>query len=635
MKNSRLIAAYSFIIFTFVILFLRYGYLQLINHNQLLKQSINNYSSIVATQPVRGQIVDRNGIILADNDASYVVAALPKDLKGSQKKLFESMSKYLSITALDKKKFYATKNNSKNYDWVVIKDDLSDKEIANFTAHAYEFPELSVFARVKRNYPFDELYSHSIGYVGRISQKDKQKIKNQDYVSNDYIGKSGLEQYYESTLRGYLGKKSIKTDANGNEVGLIDSISATDGQTLHLTIDNKLQKLAWNLLGNNSGAIVVIDPNDGGVLAFVSKPGYNPNWFIDGISLDDWGDLMNDSKKPLLNRGAQGTYPPGSTFKPFLALTALFLGVRTPSSTIYDQGYYVIPGSTHRFRDSEKVARGKVNLMDAITYSSDTYFYKLGLDLGIDRANNVMPMFGFGRKTGVDLPIEDSGLLPSRDWKAKHFRDDYQKNWQAADSVIFGIGQGLNHYTPLQMAFATTIIANEGKVITPHFFKNTTDKNNVLIKSYVTNPHMLPINNSYFKFIKSAMQNVILKGTGHGISAGLQYTMAGKTGTAQVVAMNKDNRSAKFQGKQYKDHAWFTAFAPVDKPRIAIAVIVEHGGFGAASAAPIARKIFDYYLLGESAVVVNKLNDAVANTNDDSESINTSQLNWEDENESN
>ncbi len=627
MKKSRLIAAYSFITFTFGILFLRYGYLQLINHTQLLQQSINNYSSIVATQPVRGQIVDRNGVVLADNNASYVLAALPKDLKGSQKQLFESLSKYVNITALDKKKFYASKNNSKNYDWVVIKDDLSDKDIANLTAHAYQFPGLSVFARIKRNYPFDELYSHSIGYVGRISQKDKLKIKTQDYVSNDYIGKSGIEQYYESTLRGYLGKKSIKTDANGNEVGLIDNTAATDGKTLHLTIDNKLQKLAWDLLGDNSGAIVVIDPNDGGILAFVSKPGYNPNWFIDGISLDDWDDLMNDPKKPLLNRGAQGTYPPGSTFKPFLALTALFLGVRTPNSTVYDPGYYVIPGSSHRFRDSEKVARGTVNLMDAITYSSDTYFYKLGLDLGIDRADDVMPMFGFGRKTGVDLPIEDSGLLPSRAWKAKHFRDDYQKNWQAADSVVFGIGQGLNHYTPLQMAFATTVIANEGKVITPHFFKNTTDKNNVLIESYVINSHMLPIPNTYFKFIKSAMQNVVLKGSARGISGGLRYTMAGKTGTAQVVAMNKDNRSAKFQGKQYKDHAWFTAYAPVDKPKIAIAVIVEHAGFGAASAAPITRKLFDYYLLGESAVVVHRANDDAIDNNDESEANDTNQSN--------
>ena len=600
MKKSRLVAAYIFTLLTFITLFSRYGYLQLINHAQLLQKAINNYSSIVATEPVRGQIVDRNGVILANNEASYVLAALPKDLKGSQTQLFESLSKYINITPFDKKKFYASKNNSKNYDWVIIKDDLSDSEIANLTAHAFKFPQVSVFARIKRNYPFDEVYSHSVGYVGRLSQKDKQKTSSKDYLSNDYIGKSGLEEYYEKTLRGYLGKKSIKTDANGNEVGLLDNIAAVDGNTLNLTLDNNLQQLAWKLLGDNKGAIVAIDPRDGGILAFVSKPGFNPNWFIDGISLDDWGDLMDDPKKPLLNRGAQGTYPPGSTFKPFLALSALFLGIRTQDSTMYDPGYYEIPGSSHRFRDSEKVGKGTINLFEAITYSSDTFFYKLGLDIGIDRADKVMPLFGFGSKTGVDLPIEESGLLPSRAWKEKHFHDDYQKNWQAADSVVFGIGQGLNHYTPIQMAFATTIIANEGKVIKPHFFRSASDKNNVVVESYVVESSMLPISNSDFKFIKSAMQNVINKGTAAGISGGLQYTMAGKTGTAQVVAMNKDNRSSKFQGKQYKDHAWFIGFAPVDNPKIAIAVIVENAGWGASNAAPIARKVFDYYLLGPS-----------------------------------
>ena len=623
MNKSRLIAAYLFVILVFTSLFLRYGYLQLISHNKLLKQAINNYSSIVSTVPVRGQIVDRKGVVLADNNASYVLAALPKDLKGSQQKLFESLSKYISINSLDKKKFYASKNNSKNYDWIIIKDDLSNQEIATLTAHAYEFPTLSVFARIKRNYPFDDIYSHSIGYVGRISQKDKQTVNTQDYLSNDYIGKSGLEQYYENTLRGTLGKKSIKTDARGNEVGLIDNIAATDGNTLHLTIDNNLQKLAWDQLGDNNGSVVVIDPTDGGILAFVSKPGYNPNWFIDGIDFDDWSDLINDPNKPLLNRSAQGTYPPGSTFKPFLALTGLFLGIRTPSWSMFDPGYFVIPGSTHRFRDSEKVGRGTISLRDAITYSSDTYFYKLGLDIGIDKANEVMPMFGFGRKTGIDLPIEENGLLPSRQWKEKHSHDDYQKNWQAADSVNFGIGQGLNHYTPLQMAFATTIIANEGKVIRPHFFQSTTDKDNNVIESYVESSTMLPISNSDFKFVKSAMQNVVLNGTAVGISSGLMYTMAGKTGTAQVVAMNKDNRKAKFQGKKYKDHAWFIAFAPVDNPKIAIAVIVENAGWGAASAAPIARKVFDYYLLNKkpetNTVIVNNNESSQTDIEDESD----------------
>ena len=634
MGKSRLIAAYTFVAITFITLFLRYGYLQLVNHTQLLQQSINNYSSIVSTVPVRGQIMDRNGVILADNRASYIIAALPKDLKGSSAQLFESLAQYVNLTALDKKKFAAARHNSKNYDWVIIKDDLSDTEIANLTAHSYEFPQLSVYAHIKRYYPFDETYSHSIGYVGRMSLSDKQKTKGQDYLFNDYIGKSGLEQAYESQLRGILGKKSIKTDATGNEVGLINNTAAIDGYALKLTIDNNLQKLAWDLLGNNKGAIVAIDPNDGGVLAFVSKPGYDPNWFIDGISIDDWSDLTDDPKKPLLNRAAQGTYPPGSTFKPFLALSALFLGIRTPSSTMYDPGYYVIPGSTHQFRDSEHHGRGTINLFEAITFSSDTYFYKLGLDMGVDRAYKTMSLFGFGKKTGIDLPEEAKGLLPSREWKARRFaKDEYLKNWQAADSVNFGIGQGFNNYTPLQMAFATSIIANSGTVNKPHFFKNFSDKNGMIIESYSEPATQLAIPQKDFDFIKSAMQNVVMKGTARGISGGLKYTMAGKTGTAQVVAMNKGDRHAKFSGQQYKDHSWFIAFAPVDKPRIAIAVLVENGGWGASVAAPIARQLFDFYLLGpptpaainnqykkfvpESKVIKSNASNSTSNDEDD------------------
>ncbi|MBP9743314.1 MAG: penicillin-binding protein 2, partial [Burkholderiales bacterium] len=451
---------------------------------------------------------------------------------------------------------------------------------------------------------------HSIGYVGRVSQKDKAKIKSQDYVLSDYIGKNGLEQFYESKLRGYLGRKSIKTDATGNEVGLIENIPAVDGYSLQLTIDNNLQQLAWHLLGEQKGAIVALDPQTGGVLAFVSKPGYDPNWFIDGISLEDWSDLAEDSQKPLLNRAVQGIYPPGSTFKPFLALTALFLGARTYNSTIYDPGYFIIPGSHHQFRDSYRYGRGLIDLMQAIYFSSDTFFYKLGLDMGIDKADKVLPWFGFGRKTGIDLPQENTGLLPSRAWKAKRFaKNPYQRGWLPADSVTFAIGQGFNNYTPLQMAFATSIIASEGRVITPHFFQNLTDKNGAVIESYVLTSQQLEIPQAQFAFIKKAMQNVILKGTARDIAYGLKYTMAGKTGTAQVVGMNKNDRHAKFAGKKYQDHSWFIAFAPVDKPKIAVAIVVENGGFGAAQAAPIARKLFDFYLLAKSNVIMQDIQD--------------------------
>ncbi|MFN7094619.1 MAG: penicillin-binding protein 2, partial [Burkholderiales bacterium] len=528
MTKSRTIAAYTFVILSFLSLLLRYGYLQLIDHGSLLQQSINNYSSIVASLPVRGGIVDKDGVILADNKVSYVVAALPKDLKDS-KQMINKLAKYVNITALDKKKYYAQLKKSKNYDWIIIKDDLSNTEIANLTAHRFEFPEVSVFAHTKRYYPFEEIYSHSLGYVGRVSMNDKQKLyksgQAQDYLANDYIGKSGLEQYYEPTLRGQIGKKVIQTDAFGNEVGLIANSQATDGYTLQLTLDNDLQKLAWQLLGNHKGAIVAIDPQSGGILTFVSKPGFDPNWFIDGISIEDWGDLTNNPQNPLLNRATQGTYPPGSTFKPFLALASLYLGVRTPHSTINDPGYFVIPGSSHRFRDSYPYGRGLINFTQAITYSSDTFFYKLGLDMGIDRMNKGLTLFGFGRKIGVDLPHENPGLLPSRQWKARHFANDpYQKNWLAADSVTMGVGQGFNNYSPLQMAYATSIIAAGGVAHTPHFLDKVIDKDGKVMASYVLESQKLPIPQSQIQFIKHAMAEVVAKGTAAIITPGLKYS---------------------------------------------------------------------------------------------------------------
>lgn len=615
MTKSRVIASYIFVTCSFIILLLRFAYLQLIDHTFLLQQSVNNYSSIVSTLPVRGTIIDKNGIILADNKVSYLVAALPRDLKNSED-LFNKLTQYFIFSELDKKKYLTMLKNSKKYDWVIIKDDLSDLEIANLTAHIYEFPQISVFAHIKRYYPFEDLYSHSIGYVGRISNLDKKKLdssgKLNEYVMSDYIGKNGLEQFYEEVLRGQLGKKIIKTDALGNEVGLIANTQAVDGKTLQLTLDNKLQQLAWDLLGDRKGAIVALDPQTGGVLAFVSKPGFDPNWFIDGISLDDWDELTQDLRNPLLNRAAQGSYPPGSTFKPFMALSALYLNIRKPETPYNDRGVYVIPGSWHEFRDmTHPKGLGIIDMYKAITVSSDTYFYKLGVDMGIDKIDKVMPYFGFGKKTGIDLPQENSGLLPSRAWKAKRFaKDSYQKNWQVADSVTIAIGQGFNHYTPLQMAFATSIIANEGKAIRPHFLDKVIDKNGIVLSTYIAESEIIPIPKKEINFIKSAMENVVENGTAQSIGRNLEYSMAGKTGTAQVVALGKNSHAAKFSGDKYKDHSWFIAFAPVDNPKIAIAIIVENAGFGITAAAPIARKLFDQYILSSK-------NNAIKNSNTD------------------
>ncbi|MDQ5948161.1 MAG: penicillin-binding protein 2, partial [Pseudomonadota bacterium] len=405
MNKSRIIAAYLFVLIGITLLLSRYAFLQISDHQVLLSKSIDNYSSVVAAQPVRGAIIDSESIVLADNRVSYAVAILPRDAKNIES-IFVGLESQINFTAFDKKKYYKQLRLSKNYDWVIIKDDLSNVEVANLTAHSYSFPNLNVFAHTKRYYPFQDLYAHSIGYVGRVSVIDKKKLNSSgtlsNYVSNDYIGKSGLEQQYESTLRGALGKKIIRTDAYGNEVGLVSNNPADDGYTLQLTLNNRLQQKASQLLGDRKGSVVAIDPQTGGVLVFVSKPSYDANLFLDGISPTDWEDLQNDKGNPLLNRSAQGTYPPGSTFKPFLAAAALYSGVRTASYRFHDVGYFTLPGSSHKFRNSGNEVLGTIGIVDAVTHSSDAFFYKLGLDMGVDRMDKTLPFFGLGSKTGID-----------------------------------------------------------------------------------------------------------------------------------------------------------------------------------------------------------------------------------------
>lgn len=618
MAKSRIIVAYIFVLLGVTVLLARYAFLQIYSHTALLTKSVDNYSSIVATQPVRGTIIDAESIILADNNISYAVAALPKDVRNSAESIFSALSNEINLTSLDKKKFLKQLKMSKNYDWVIIKDGLSNIEIANLVAHNFRYPYINVFAHTKRYYPFQDLYSHSIGYVARVSQSDKKKFESagtsNNYIANDYVGKSGIEQYYESMLRGGIGKKIIRTDAYGNEVGLLQNTPAKDGYTLQLTLNNKLQQKASQLLGDRKGAIVALDPQTGGVLAFVSKPSYDANLFLDGISPADWDELQNDSRNPLLNRCSQGTYPPGSTFKPFLAASALYAGVRSPDYRFNDVGYFVLPGSTHKFRNSGNEVLGNIGIVDAVAHSSDAFFYKLGLDMGVDRMDKTLPMFGLGSKTGIDLPQENSGLLPSREWKSRRFaKDPYQKNWLPADSVTMGVGQGFNHYTPLQMAFATSILANDGVVRKPHFLAKVLNKDGTVIYNYQEPDKTIPISAADIALVKRGMIKVMQNGTGAKVGAGARYTIAGKTGTAQVVALQQNSRKAKFAGDKYKDHSWFIAFAPVENPKIAIAVIVENAGFGAAVAGPIVRQLFDSYLLKTESSVASDASAPVSN----------------------
>ena len=601
MTKSRIIAAYLFVIFGISLLLFRYYFLQITSHQKYLNRSIDNYSVTVATQPSRGGIIDSSGVVLADNKLSYAIAVLPKDIKKSSESIFDALESMVNITSLDKLRFNKRLNNSRNYDWVIIKDDLSNKEVATLVANSYLIPEINTFAHTKRYYPLGELYAHSIGYVGKVSQSDKSKLESigtiANYLSDDYVGKNGLEQYYESYLRGSIGKKIIQTDAHGNEVNLLENYPAIDGYTVQITINNKLQEKASQLLGDRKGAIVAIDPQTGGILAFVSKPSFDPNLFLDGISIDDWDELRNDSRNPLLNRCSLGAYPPGSTFKPFVGVSGLNQGIISRSYTYNDRGVYTLPGSTHKFRNSGGAVWGSINVIDAIAHSSDTFFYNLGVMMGVDKMDKGLEMFGFGAKTGIDLPNEVTGILPSREWKAKRFsKDKAQSNWQLADSVNMGVGQGYNTYSPLQMAFATSILANNGIVRKPHLMSNILQGESVVI-AYSEKPSKLPIAQANIDAVKLGMQKVMQIGTGFTVAAGAKYTIAGKTGTAQVVGLDQTTRKAKKTGAKYQDHSWFIAFAPVDNPKIAVAVIVENAGFGAKVAGPIVRQLLDSYIL--------------------------------------
>jgi len=601
--QTRYFFAFCLTICIFILLLGRYFYLQTKDHNVLLKQSVDNYTSAIVTAPVRGLILDRNNVPLVKSSISYSVGVLKKNVGKNSSNVIDQLRPLISITATESSLFRKKISKSKPYDIVSIKSNLTDKEIAILATNMYKLDGFYLTSNVSREYIYDDLYAHAIGYVSRLSQTDKDKMSkinpNGYYLSNDYIGKNGIEYVYESYLRGIPGRKVIQTDAFGNEVNLLSNIPASDGNTVKLTLDHQLQQSISDFLGDRKGAVVALNPQTGAVLAFVSKPSYDPNLFIDGISPDDWGDLLNDKNKPLLNRAIQGTYPPGSTFKPFLGLAALQLNVRTPQWTMYDGGVFVIPGSTHEFRGDGSRALGTVNMDLAITKSSDVYFYKLGLDLGIDRADKILPYFSLGKKTGIDLPNELSGLLPSKEWKYKRFKNNpAQIKWQAADSVVFGIGQGFSHYTPLQMAHAVGIIANDGVSTVPHLLDKVISPKGDIIYQYGVESTTVPIEKKYFTLMKAAMQHVTEFGTARSFKSDV-YTMAGKTGTAQVVGNKQGTRDRVLSGDKYKDHSWFIAFAPVDNPKIAIAVIVENGGYGASAAGPLAKQVLDYYLITE------------------------------------
>jgi penicillin-binding protein 2 len=600
--RARLLAAAAFVLFCFGLLGARLVYLQVYKNEELSTQAENNRIAVLPIVPNRGLILDRNGVILADNYSAYTLEITPSKVSDLETTITE-VSQVIDVQPRDRKRFKRLMEEGKSFESLPIRSRLSDEEVARFTAQRFRFPGVDIKARLFRNYPLGETASHLIGYIGRINQAEKLLIDETEdapnYRGTEYIGKLGVEQSYETELHGATGFEEIETTAGGRAVRRLQSNPATPGNTLTLAIDIRLQALVEELFGERRGALVAIDPRNGEILAFVSKPNFDPNLFVDGIDAENWKALNESIDKPLLNRALRGTYPPGSTYKPFMALAALSQGKRTPQQTISDPGYFWF--GNHKFRDDKEFGHGTVDMYKSIVQSCDTYYYILANDLGVDAMHDFMKPLGLGQLTDIDIHGEVKGLLPSTAWKRDAYRRKEQQKWYAGETISLGIGQGYNAFTMLQLAQATATVAAGGQRYRPRLVRE--------IENFETHTRRrvsgqaleaVPLDPEHVAFIHQALYGVTQEGTSARVFVGAPYKSGGKTGTAQVIAIGKDEKyDAKTVDERHRDHALYTAFAPLEEPRVAVAMVVENAGFGSASAAPIARRVFDYLLLAK------------------------------------
>jgi penicillin-binding protein 2 len=582
----------------FGVLVARLIWLQVYQHDQFQAQAEDNRIAVVPVPPARGMIYDRNGVLLAENVSAYTLELSPRQIDNLERTIDE-LAKLIEIAPRDRRRFKRLQDDARNAEWLPLKTRLTDEEVARIAAQRFRLPGVEVRARLFRNYPLGETASHVIGYIGRISPEDKKKFEDSgiasQYAGSTHMGKVGVELSYENTLRGQTGFDEVEVSAGGRAVRSLSRSAARAGNNLTLSIDVRLQRLVEEWYGKRKGALVAIEPATGDVLAFVSSPTFDPNVFIDGIDPQTWQSLNDDPDKPLLNRPLRGTYPPGSTYKPFMALAVLESGVRGPHTTIMDPGYYMLGG--HRFRDSNPRGNGAVDLKKSIVVSSDTYYYGAAYEMGVDRIHNFMKPWGFGQLTGIDLTGESAGILPSSEWKMRR----YKQKWLPGETPSVGIGQGYNTFTMLQLAHATAILANGGRVMKPHVVKQVHDPvTGARTPTVPDQSYTIALKPEHLALVKQGMVDVNRMGTGRVAFAGAEYVTAGKTGTAQVIGIKQNERyDARRIAERFRDHSLFMAFAPADNPRIALALIVENGGFGAQAAAPIARKVFDYVLLGK------------------------------------
>ncbi|MBU3567798.1 penicillin-binding protein 2 [Polynucleobacter alcilacus] len=611
--QERIHIATLFVTFCFLLLITRLVWLQLVSHGKYVLLAESNRIALVPAPANRGLLIDRNGIVIGRNYSALTLDVNAEEVKGNVDQLINELSEIIDISPRDRRNFKRSLEDSRNMGTFPLRSMLNEAETARFMANRYRFPGVEVRARSFREYPYNELASHLIGYIGRVSQKDKEKmqVEIEGAKADDpdalqasflpgiqYVGKIGLEQSYETVLRGTPGYDQVEITAGGKPVRTLSSSPSIPGKNVVLSVDIKLQYLVEQLYGNFRGAFVAIEPETGDVLAFVSKPNFNPNDFVEGIDAVTWKELNDSPQKPLYNRPLKGIYPPGSTYKPFMALAALENKKRTPVQTISDPGYFDF--GNHTFRDDKKGGHGIVDMQKSIVESCDTYYYTLARDMGVNMMHDFMKPLGFGQITGIDLQGESKGVLPSTEWKKNTFKKPEQQKWYEGETISLGIGQGYNAFTILQLAHAMANVANNGVVMKPHLVKAVEDpftRNRVLTTPKES--YRIDLNQDNIEVIKKAMVEVNVSGTSATAFKGTGYQVGGKTGTAQVFSLNSKEYKHGSTAEFLRDHALYIAFAPADKPTIVIAMVVENAGFGAQYAAPIARKALDFYIEGK------------------------------------
>jgi penicillin-binding protein 2 len=595
--THRAITAALLVFILIGILLLRLIDLQILNHSHFTTLSRDNRVKLEPLPPTRGLIYDRNGTILAQNLPTHSLEITPEQVDDLDQTI-HSLGEIVEITEDDLKRFKRLRKQHRRFDSIPLRVRLNEDEVARIAINQHLFPGVHIRAKLLRDYPLGPTTAHVLGYVGRISEKELQEIDTSNYSGTSHIGKIGVEKSYEDVLHGQVGLQQVEVNALGRSIRILESKPPQPGRDLHLSIDAGLQATAMEAFGEENGAAVAIDPRNGDVLALVSKPGFDPNLFVEGISPGDYNVLQTSIDKPLFNRALRGQYPPGSTVKPFIGLAGLETKTVTFEQKKYCHGFFQLPNHSHKYRDWKKTGHGPVNLQDAIVQSCDVYYYDLAQQLGVDRMQQFLARFGFGERTGIDIIGEMSGLLPSREWKKRN----RNTAWYPGETLIMGIGQGYFLTTPLQLASATATLAAEGRRIRPRIVR-------AIHGSSEEAPEITPVmdvamlekgSEQHWRDVIYSMIQVVegLRGTAKRIRSE-EYRIAGKTGTAQVFTVKQEEEyDEETVAKRMRDHALFVAFAPADVPRVAVAVIVENGGHGGSVAAPIAKRIMDHVLLG-------------------------------------